>query len=182
MSLPQQIEKLLDLIEKTEDEKIDVVKSFKQLKLGSMVLFVYDPKWKNELPFYDVLPVVIPIARLGDRFLGWNLHYLPYTWRVSLAKEMMKKISWRKRMTYADVKDAIESAKIPHAMLYYCIRTYLYSHIRSQMKEFHSQNYQMVVKEVMPRFKKETEEAIYKILMSRMYKRLKGIPKSRKKK
>lgn len=178
-SLPQEVQNLLDIIDDTAIMPVETLKSPNQIKLGSMLLFVYDAKWKNVLEFWDMLPIVIPLAKQGDRFLGLNLHYLIYTWRVALAKELMKRISWKKRMTYADVKDAIHSAQTPHGMLYLCIRSYLYSHIRSNVKEFNSLNYELAVKEVMPRFQKKTEEEIYRILMSRFYKKIGGIKKSK---
>jgi hypothetical protein len=180
--LPKQVQKLLDIIEKENNETVDTVKGPSQIKLGSMLLFVYSPKWSKILPFYDVLPLAIPLARYGDRLLAINCHYIPYVWRVSLTRELMKRISWKKRLQYKDIKQAIKSAKVPHAMLYYAIRTYLYSHVMSSIKEFHSQNFEMAVQEVMPRFKKETEENIYKILMSKMYKRIGGLKGTKKEK
>lgn len=179
-SIPKQVQKLIELIEQENNDTVDIVKHPSKIKLGSLLLFSYQPKWRKVLPFYDVLPLVIPLARGGDRFLGLNVHYLPFLWRVSLTRELMKKISWKKRMQYKDVKQAIKSAKVPHSMLYYCIRTYLYSHVMSELKEFNSQNFEMAMQEVMPRFKKETEENIYKILMSKMYKRIGGIKGTKK--
>lgn len=181
MSLPQEVQNLIDIINDESSLPVKTLKSPRQIKLGSMLLFGYDPKWKKELPFYDILPIVIPIAKYGDRFLGWNIHYCPFTWRVSLAKELMKRISWRKRLTYADVKDAFESARTPLGFLQMTVRCYLYSHIRSNVKEFDKLNYELAVKEVMPRFKKKTEEQIYRILMSKFYKRIGGIRGSGKK-
>src|SRR5882672_6183900 len=44
---------------------------------GQLVMYSYDPKWKDVLPYYDRYPVVIPIELKPDRMLGLNLHYLP---------------------------------------------------------------------------------------------------------
>lgn len=173
--LPKQVLKLLKLIEKENKETVELVKSPREIKLGSLITFVYDPKHKQTLPFFDILPLAIPLARYGDRLLALNCHYLPYTFRISLVTELMKRISWKKRLQYRDIKAAIQSSKMPHAMLYYCIRSYLYNHIRSEVKAFHTQNFQKAVREIMPRFKKETEENIYRIIMSKTYKRVGGV-------
>lgn len=173
--LPKQIKRLIELIEKDTKETVDTVKSFAKMRLGQLFLMVYDPKWKHELPFYDVLPMYVLLAKKGDRMLGLNLHYLPYIVRVNVARELMKHSSWGKRIQYKDVKAAFEASKAPIGMLYLCIRTYLYSHIRSEIKEFHSQNFESIIQEVMPKFKKEDEETIYRLLMSRFYKKAKGI-------
>ena len=44
--------------------------------LGKMYFYSYNPKWKNELPWYDTFPLVFPIEKYSDGFLGLNFHYL----------------------------------------------------------------------------------------------------------
>ena len=44
--------------------------------IGRMYFFWYDPKLKDVLPVYDRFPMVFPIERYSDGFLGLNLHYL----------------------------------------------------------------------------------------------------------
>ena len=44
--------------------------------MGKMYFFYYDPKGKKTLATYDRFPLVFPIERYSDGFLGLNLHYL----------------------------------------------------------------------------------------------------------
>ena len=44
--------------------------------LGNMYFYSYDPKWKDELPWYDMFPLVFPIEEYNNGFLGLNFHYL----------------------------------------------------------------------------------------------------------
>jgi len=44
--------------------------------LGQMYFYSYNPKWKDELPWYDTFPLVFPIEKYNDGFLGLNFHYL----------------------------------------------------------------------------------------------------------
>ena len=44
--------------------------------LGKMYFYSYDPKWKNDLPWYDTFPLVFPIEKYENGFLGLNFHYL----------------------------------------------------------------------------------------------------------
>ena len=44
--------------------------------IGKMYFFSYNPKWKDKLPWYDTFPLVFPIERYPDGFLGLNFHYL----------------------------------------------------------------------------------------------------------
>ena len=43
--------------------------------LGKMYFYSYNPKWKDKLPWYDTFPLVFPIERYSDGFLGLNFHY-----------------------------------------------------------------------------------------------------------
>ena len=60
---------------------------------GNLNMFFYDPKFKKTLPYYDRFPLVLPIERYSDGFLGINLHYLPIPLRVRLLDELMDYIT-----------------------------------------------------------------------------------------
>lgn len=51
---------------------------------GRMYLFMYDPKTKDTLPFYDRFPLVFPFRRASGGFYGINMHYLPHMLRARL--------------------------------------------------------------------------------------------------
>ena len=44
--------------------------------LGNMYFYSYNPKWKDKLPWYDTFPLVFPIEKYNNGFLGLNFHYL----------------------------------------------------------------------------------------------------------
>jgi hypothetical protein len=56
---------------------------------GTMVLFVYNAKWKKILPYYDQHPLIFPIHVEADRFLGINLHYLPISYRAQMMDALL---------------------------------------------------------------------------------------------
>ena len=47
-------------------------------------MFVYSPKLRNKLPYYDTFPLVLPLKNYNNGFLGLNFHYLPYALRLRL--------------------------------------------------------------------------------------------------
>jgi len=49
-----------------------------------MYMFIYNPKHKDTLPYYDRFPLIFPINRAKGGFLGINMHYLPYQLRAKL--------------------------------------------------------------------------------------------------
>lgn len=71
--------------------------------IGHMFLYNYDAKYKEELPYWDTYPLVLPFNVKNDRFWGINLHYLPPEYRLMLLGALNKlvvdsKISNQKRM------------------------------------------------------------------------------------
>ena len=55
-----------------------------RFRLGHMYTFLYDPKNKETLPYYDRFPLVFPINKAKGGFLGMNFHYLPLPLRAQL--------------------------------------------------------------------------------------------------
>ena len=103
-------------------------------EIGSMYAYFYDPKWKDQLPFYDRFPLTIVIEKYGDGFLGMNLHYLPPMFRLTLLDKLMEystdrelNVNTKFKLTYGIVKSA---AKMKEAQP--CIKKYLYGHVQTK--------------------------------------------------
>ena len=58
--------------------------------VGKLNMFFYDPKFKKTLPYYDTFPLVLPLERYSDGFLGINFHYLPIPLRVKLLNTLVE--------------------------------------------------------------------------------------------
>jgi len=52
--------------------------------IGKMYFFMYDPKHKKTLPYYDSFPLIFPVDRAEGGFYGINFHYLPLPMRADL--------------------------------------------------------------------------------------------------
>jgi hypothetical protein len=101
-----------------------------------MYMFVYDPKYKKTLPYYDVFPLVFPFAKTPNGFLALNMHYLPYPLRIMLMDRLM---------TYASDKNMDEMTKIKFSwatiartarfnLAKPCIKEYLMDNVKSQFR------------------------------------------------
>lgn len=55
-----------------------------RFRLGHMYMFLYNPKHKDTLPYYDRFPLIFPINKAKGGFLGINMHYLPLQLRAKL--------------------------------------------------------------------------------------------------
>jgi hypothetical protein len=179
---PKDIQILFDRLYKNKDIKT-VKPGSRGMRLGYPCLFVYDAKTKADLPYWDSLPFSIVLHKYADGFLGLNLHYLEWTRRIQLAKKLVRKAKNKNRITYLDVKKAWGSLKLPEALLALVIRRYLYSHIRSEIKQFDFETYEEAVKDIRPKFKKQSERRVLAAIRAKwlLHKRSVTAAKKRKK-
>jgi hypothetical protein len=103
--------------------------------LGGLYFFFYNPKMKEELPYYDVFPLVMPLEKYDDGFLGLNFHYLPPKSRIMFLNKVLNRAVYdsngdlkRIRITY-DILDATRRYKEFRP----CVKRYLFTHIRSKI-------------------------------------------------
>lgn len=104
-------------------------------KLGQLYCFYYDPKGKADMPYYDRFPMVLVLDKYADGFLGLNLHYLPYRYRVAFLGKLLKYAVLngddeikRLRVTY-DILTASRRLREFEP----CIKRYLFSQVKSRL-------------------------------------------------
>ena len=81
----QQVKKLGNV---SENQLMKETKQTNSFVRGGMYLFVYNPKLKQSLPYYDMFPLVIPFKKMDEGFLGVNLHYVPYLARFKVLQDL----------------------------------------------------------------------------------------------
>jgi hypothetical protein len=105
--------------------------------IGRMYFYFYDPKTKDTMPYYDRFPLVIPIERYNDGFLGLNLHYIHPKYRMILLDKLSDTMS-------NDTYDEKTKLKINYRYLAAasrifeanpCIKRYLFTQIESRFLE-----------------------------------------------
>lgn len=122
-------------------QRTALMKDREQLRSKSMIgrlyFYFYDPKLKDSLPYYDRFPLVIPIERYSDGFLGLNLHYISPKQRIILLDKMSVFLNndnydetTRFRLKYSTLKN---TSKIFEGTP--CIKRYLYKHIEGRFLE-----------------------------------------------
>lgn len=102
--------------------------------LGGMYFFVYNPKLKDTLPFYDLFPLVIPIDTYSDGFLGLNLHYLAPVPRAKLLDALSDFTTNNKYDDKTRIAVSYQMLKgLSNTETFRpCLKRYLSQHIRSQ--------------------------------------------------
>lgn len=141
-----------------------VASTTKKFRIGSMYFFVYDPKGKNDLDYYDKFPLVIPLQSYSDGFLGLNLHYLPMKYRIYFMRKLMPKAIlnddneiMRLRISY-EILDASRKYKEFRP----CVKRYLYSHIRSRILAVEPEEWDIAMYLPVQQFKKAPASKVWK--------------------
>ena len=139
---------------------------------GRMYMFLYDPKGKEELPYYDKFPMVIPWRRTPGGFIGLNLHYLPYFYRVQLLDRMMKFATNRRmdestRLRYSwELINGVARYRAAKP----CVKQYLYDHVRSQFRRIQVDNWGTACLMPVEQFQKAGKQQVFQESIKRMRK------------
>lgn len=106
------------------------------VKPGEMYMFLYDPKHKGTLPYYDKFPLVLPFEKTVDGFIGLNLHYLPYHLRAKLLDTLMeyRNNTRMDETTKIRMSWSLVSSVSKLAIARPCVKRYLNSQVRSMFK------------------------------------------------
>lgn len=156
--------------EKIDPDKDLRIMNQRDLKAGIVLMFAYHPKWKEELPFYDVLPMPMLFGVGHDRFIGFNLHYLQLfpSYKASLLRLLTNQKRGAGGFSYRRMKRFFGG--LPPAVLKYCVKEYLYSHIVSKVKFVPEAYYIDLLNQVSGDFKKMSPVQIRQWILSRVSK------------
>ncbi len=131
--------------------------------MGGLYYFWYDPKTKKELPYYDMFPLVMPLKRESDGFIGLNLHYLPIRYRINFMRKLLPLALYndedeikRIRITYP-ILDASKRYKEFRP----CIKKYLYGHVRSRILAVEPQEWDIALYLPIQQFRKESAKNVW---------------------
>ena len=124
----------------TPSSKYDLMRTTKDKQTnmflpGALYIFKYDPKWKDELPFYDVFPCSLIFSTEGNLVRGINFHYLPYIIRGRLFDKLWQiamvyrnNMQQSRRITWRLLSNVSKFPEVQPA-----VKSYLYSHIQSRL-------------------------------------------------
>ena len=114
----------------------------------SLNMFVYSPKGRNKLPYYDTFPLVLPLKSMEGGFLGLNCHYLPYALRA--------------RLLDAAGGDSLNISAIEKNRLTKpCIKRYLFGYTRSMFRKVDDEDNLTAIMLPVQRFKKASTSEVW---------------------
>ena len=127
---------------------------------GILNMFVYDPKLKDKLPYYDTFPLVLPIEEYKNGFLGINLHYLSMPMRIRLLDRLMDYSNNDKfdkttklRTNYSNLKkvDLIKP----------CLKRYLAGNVKTKFRKVEADEFIVATLLPVQRFKKQSDSHVF---------------------
>jgi len=104
------------------------------ITVGRMYLFMYDPKMKDELPYYDRFPLIFPFKRVQGGFYGINMHYLPHMLRAKLMDSLYSLANNKNYDDSTKLKLSYQLLQRASKFKYFepCVKHYLNSHVRTR--------------------------------------------------
>lgn len=139
----------------------EVNKTFK-IQYGGLYTFMYDPKYKDELPYYDASPLVIPFTEENDSFLAFNLHYLPLNLRARVMDHLFTINNMKGWDSYKNARRYELFSEMGRNPLFApCIKRYLKTHLRSRFLEFKPEHWEIAVFLPTANFKKASMSAVH---------------------
>lgn len=131
---------------------------------GTMCFFGYDPKYKDDLPYYDKFPLILPFYVDSTHFMGLNLHYLPPAKRIiildklvqnatnkDIPEKMQIALSWKLLTSLS------ENAAVKHS-----VKKYLHGYVKTRFIEVPTQDWPIAVFLPVSRFAKADEATVWR--------------------
>ena len=141
-------------------------------EIGFMYHFFYDPKLKEELPYYDRFPLIFPFKRgfardraiEGGSFLGINLHYLPPQLRARLMDALYTVSTDKKFDENTRVRISYEILNKASKFRFFkpCIKRYLVNRVRSRFVKINSNQWDTALFLPTERFAKKSKGAVFR--------------------
>ena len=127
---------------------------------GRLNMFFYDPKYKKTLPYYDTFPLVLPLERYDDGFLGINLHYLPMKLRIRLLDRL---VDYSNNTKFDEsTRLAVDYSKLKNLNLIKpTLKRYLAGRVKTQFRRIDADEFTVAALLPVQRFKKASASEVY---------------------
>lgn len=132
--------------------------------LGGLYCFYYSAQTADRLEYWDAFPLVMPLQRFNDGFLGLNFHYLPPKIRAGFMDKLLDRAitneddnPLRVRITY-DILNASKRYKEFRP----CIKRYSYRNIASKMLKIQPNEWETALFLPTQQFQKARAQQVWK--------------------
>lgn len=132
---------------------------------GTMLMFVYDPKLKEVLPYYDRFPLVLALQPAQGGFLGLNLHYLHPNIRAAFLDKLMETMPGQNNLTERSrlrMRYALLASAKRYRMFAPCLKHYLSEHVVSRISQVYAPDWEIAIFLPTESFVKATKTQVWR--------------------
>jgi len=124
-------------------------------------MFIYAPKFAKKLPYYDTFPLVLPLEKYPDGFLGINLHYLPMSLRIRLLDRL---VDYSNNTKFDEsTRLAVDYSKLKNiSLIKPTLKRYLAGRVKTQFRRIDADEFTVAALLPVARFKKASASEVYK--------------------
>ena len=143
---------------------LDLIRDGKQSGrpfFGRLNMFIYDPKLKAKLPYYDTFPLVLPLENYSDGFLGLNFHYLPIPLRMKLLDRVVD-FSNNTKFDESTILNVSYNQLRRVKLIRPTIKRYLAGKVKSRFRRVDADEFTVATLLPVARFKKGSQSEVYK--------------------
>ncbi|SVB44235.1 uncharacterized protein METZ01_LOCUS197089, partial [marine metagenome] len=132
-------------------------------KAGDMCMFIYDPKLKQTLPYYDTFPLAILVGAAKGGFYGINLHYLPPKVRAIFLDKLGDIVSNNKFNATTKFRITYNLLKATKNYKYFkpCFKHYLSQNISSEVMKVNAAEWNIAIFLQTASWRKASESKIW---------------------
>jgi len=146
-----------------QPKSMDLIRDGKRTStpnFGLLNMFVYDPKGKKTLPYYDTFPLVLPIEEYNNGFLGINLHYLSIPMRIRLL-DRLTNFTNNSQFDETTVIQADYSKLKNVNLIKPCLKRYLAGNVKSKFRKVGADEFIVATLLPVQRFKKQSDKHVF---------------------
>jgi len=135
---------------------------------GQVYTYIYDAKFKDELPYWDAHPLILCTSVTDKGWYGINFHYMPPVARLVIFSVLMTtinnanytdnlklKMNWKKAVSFANTVGK-------HKELKHSIKQYLGSHVKSPIIKVNPEAWEMALFLPYSKFQKNQARYVWK--------------------
>lgn len=145
--------------------KDSVLEKRETFRPGRLYHYIYDPKHKETLPYYDKFPLMLFLEPVDNKSVyGLNLHYLPILHRAQFFSKLLEFKNNKAYDKYTKLQLSYELLKnsSKHAAFKPTFKRYLLSHIRSNIMEIPAEYWEIATFLPTESFQKATRKTVWR--------------------
>ena len=134
------------------------------ITVGRMYMFMYDPKMKADLPYYDKFPLIFPFRRVKGGFYGINMHYLPHMMRAKLMDSLYALANNQAQDDTTKLRLSYQILSRASRFRYFepCVKHYLHNHVRTRFLWIPADQWETALFLPLERFVGATKQQVWK--------------------